>query len=101
MQQLNRKRRWIALLLVLCLIAFFCLSGAYFLANVHHVCTGEHCPICERIGILLALTAELGTMAVILLRLWAYGVPVAVHNLAAFFQRIETTPIGRFDKMNN
>ena len=101
MQHWYNKRRWIALLLVLCLIAFFCLSGAYFLANVHHVCTGEHCPICEHIGILLALTAEFGTIAVILFRLWAYCVPLTAYKLTAIFHGVVSTPIGRFDKMNN
>ncbi len=101
MRQVNEKRRWLALLLALCLIAFFGLSGAYFLANAHHTCTGEHCPICERMGILLALTAELGTIAIVLFLPWAYGVPVAASGIAASTRHSHATPIGRFDRMNN
>jgi hypothetical protein len=94
-------KRMTALLLALCLIAFFCLSGAYCLANIHHKCTGEHCPICERIHLLLALADELGTAAVILLCVWTCGFPLTVLKQRAFFYRADSTPIQRFDRMNN
>jgi len=97
----DNAMRGLALLLALILLAFLCFSGVYCMAQAHHSCAGEHCPICGQIGRLLTLVAEFGMTTVSLGCVWMIRIPFTTQQNPAAFIRIQPTPIARFDKMNN
>jgi hypothetical protein len=96
-----QPRRMTSLLLAVCVVAFFCLSGVCFVTQIHHRCTGEHCPVCERLALLLALAIEFGLAGVTLVASRAWVSQAAAPACTTCEPRLATTPTGRFDRMNS
>lgn len=94
-----KRTNILSLALVFCLVLIIFLSFGYILIHVGHHCTGEHCPVCERIRIcanaMLCLFGEwLLISLVCFLSAWIVQLPVKASVLAP------ATPVLRHVRMN-
>lgn len=97
----SRKIRLIALLLAMCIMLAVLSTSAYTVVNAHHACTGDSCPICNHIQLLLALLNSFTLVSVGLL----LGMLFCKTKFNAVFHLLGTvlfrTPVTLFDRMNN
>jgi len=87
--------------LVISLVLILLLSFGYILIHTSHQCTGEHCPICERIALcsnsmlhLLGEWISFGLVSFILVCAVSQKLPKNTHDMS------QATPVWQHIRMN-
>lgn len=98
---LNWKRRTLVLLVIICLALPLLAGSLYSVSAIHHSCVGHHCPICERIQALQAISLQLGRWLLLVCAL--LGMAHIQHCALRFRPRFSASasPLRLFMRMNN
>jgi hypothetical protein len=95
-----KRTNILSLALVFCLVLIILLSLGYILIHAGHHCTGEHCPICEKI-VLCANAMHLVSEWVLVSLVCFFFAGIVLHKLLARpSDLLLETPVLRHVRMN-
>ena len=86
---MTKNNRFIASVLALTIILLMLLSASFIVAESHHDCTGEECPICSQIAVCETVLKTIGTAftAVVIVSVMTERIAVRLGSVRNDFEK--------------